>query len=310
MLEVNDLNKRFGVVQAVKDLNFKVEQGEILGFLGTNGAGKTTTMRIITCFIPASSGGVKVDGLNIREADLEVRRRIGYLPESAPLYNDMIVTEYLNFAGQIRGLQGNKLSSRVEEMIGICGLGRMRRRLIGNLSKGYRQRVGLAQAMIHNPDLLILDEPMSGLDPNQIIEIRQLIKNIGREKTVIYCSHILPEVATTCSRIIIIHNGAIVASGTPHELTSKSSSGQRYILRAKGDKDALDRQLTAVDGVSKVSINDDGGGWYKVTAFMETEEERGDSIYRCAVENNWTLSELTRETASLEDVFTQLTRGV
>ena len=228
MLEVKNLDKRFGDVHAVRNLNFQIRKGEILGFLGPNGAGKTTTMRMITCYIPASSGTVLVDGLETVASSLQVRQKIGYLAETNPLYGDMRVREYLQFVGEIRGLRAPKLGSRIDEMFSVCGLTKMAERQIAKLSKGFRQRVGLAQAMMHNPDLLILDEPMSGLDPNQIVEIRQLVKKIGAEKTVIYCSHILSEVSATCSRIIIINDGQIVASGTPEELTARSNKGNRY----------------------------------------------------------------------------------
>ena len=309
MLEVKNLNKKFGEVHAVKDLNFQLHQGEILGFLGPNGAGKTTTMRIITCFIPLTSGSVRINGLDILSHDFEVRKKIGYLPETTPLYNDMLVDEYLHFVGEIRGMDAVRLKSRTDEMIQVCGLSKMTKRQISKLSKGYRQRVGLAQAMLHDPDLLILDEPTSGLDPNQIIEIRQLIRHIGEKKTVIYCSHILPEVQATCSRILIINEGTIVASGTPDELTTRSSGGSRYHVRVKADKSALESRLGAVDGVSSAAIQDSTAGWHSVNIFAKAHEDIGERIFKCTVDNGWSLSELKRETASLEDVFTQLTRG-
>jgi ABC-2 type transport system ATP-binding protein len=308
MLEVQGLNKKFGSVHAVKNLSFDVKKGEVLGFLGPNGAGKTTTMRIITCFMPATSGTVRVCGLETTQNDVEVRRKIGYLPENNPIYMDMLVSEYLAFAGEIRGLKGQKLASRLDEMYQVCGLTKMTDRQIGKLSKGYKQRVGLAQAMLHNPDLLILDEPMSGLDPNQIIEIRQLIKHMGEEKTVIYCSHILSEVAATCNRILIINEGAIVAAGSPSELTSKMSKTSGYQLRVKADKAALDVKLRAIEGVTSVEIRD-AGEWLDVTIVSGDKEDVGEKIYKCVFENGWSLAELKRHSASLEDVFTQLTRG-
>jgi ABC-2 type transport system ATP-binding protein len=219
MLEVSGLHKNYGNFCAVKNLDFSVNKGEVFGFLGPNGAGKTTTMKIITGFLPMSQGSVKVAGMDIVEKDLEVRKRIGYLPETTPLYTDMLVDEYLRFIGKLRGLSGEKLNKRIKEMLEVCGLEEMRKKPVGHLSKGYRQRTGLAQAMIHEPELLILDEPISGLDPNQIVEIRRLIKDIGKEKAVVYCSHILPEVAATCNRILIINNGETAATGTLDELT-------------------------------------------------------------------------------------------
>jgi len=308
MLEVKDLNKKFGEVHAVKNLSFEVNKGEILGFLGPNGAGKTTTMRIITCFIPASSGTVKVNGLDTVDQDLEVRKKIGYLPESTPLYNDMLVKEYLQFTGEIRGLRGGKLSSRIDDMFQVCGLTKMAGRQIGNLSKGFRQRVGLAQAMLHDPQLLILDEPTSGLDPNQIIEIRQLIKNMGKEKTVIYCSHILSEVSATCNHILIINQGAIVASGTAEELTAKMNKENRYVLRLKADKASVESKLKAIEGVDRVQ-SVQSGEWVDAVAIAKDNQDIGEKIYKCVFENGWSLAELKRESASLEDVFTQLTRG-
>jgi ABC-2 type transport system ATP-binding protein len=241
------------------------------------------------------------------ENDLEVRRKIGYLPENNPLYHDMLVREYLDFVGEIRGLSSGRLKSRIDEMLQVCGLAKMASRQIGKLSKGYKQRVGLAQAMLHNPDLLILDEPMSGLDPNQIIEIRQLIKKMGEQKTVIYCSHILSEVAATCNRILIINEGVIVASGTPDELTSGASKSNGFVLKVKGDKATVQSKLSALEGVTAVSVLE-AGEWLEAT-ITSGKEDIGEKIYKCVSENGWSLAELKRHSASLEDVFTQLTRG-
>jgi len=308
MLEVKNLNKKFGDFHAVKNLNFQIRKGEIFGFLGPNGAGKTTTMRMVTCYMPPSSGSIQVEGLDTSFQSLAVRKKIGYLAESNPLYSDMTVQEYLKFVGEIRGISGSKLQSRIGEMFSVCGLTKMAYRQIGKLSKGYRQRVGLAQAMIHNPDLLILDEPMSGLDPNQIIEIRNLIKNLGREKTVIYCSHILSEVSATCDRILIINDGEIVASGTPDELTQKSSKGNRYMAKIKGDRSDIESKVLSITGVSRINILKVDSDW--VSAEIDaSQDDIGESLFRCVVDNGWSLSELRHESASLEDVFTQLTRG-
>ncbi len=309
MLEVNNLTKKFGDFYAVKNLNFQIRKGEIFGFLGPNGAGKTTTMRMVTCFIPPSSGSIKVAGLSTANSSLEVRKRIGYLPENNPLYNDLTVTEYLKFVGEIRGIKGDRLSARIKELFSICGLTKMADRQIGKLSKGYRQRVGLAQAMMHDPELLILDEPMSGLDPNQIIEIRNLIKKMGEEKTVIYCSHILSEVSATCSRILIINEGQIVASGTPEELTAQSKRGNRYIVRVKADRNDVESALRSVSGVSSVSITAVAEPWVCAEVVVSDKEDIGEAIFRCIVDRGWSLSELRHEAATLEEVFTQLTRG-
>jgi len=308
MLEVKDLNKKFGGMHAVKNLNFEVTKGEILGFLGPNGAGKTTTMRMITCYIPPTSGSIRVDGIDTKDDDLAVRTKIGYLPESTPLYNDMLVEEYLKFVGELRGLAGAKLKSRIDDMFNVCGLAKMAKRQIGKLSKGYRQRVGLAQALITDPPLLILDEPTSGLDPNQIIEIRQLIKNMGKEKTVIYCSHILSEVSATCNHILIINQGAIVASGTSDELTAKMGKENRYVLKVKAEKTLLETKLNAIPGVIHVTVMP-SGEWIDATVTAQDNQDIGEFIYKCVFENGWSLAELKRESASLEDVFTQLTRG-
>jgi ABC-2 type transport system ATP-binding protein len=309
MLEVKNLSKKFGDVQAVRGLNFQIRKGEILGFLGPNGAGKTTTMRIITCYMPATAGSVRVDGLDTLNDSLAVRRKIGYLAETNPLYGDMSVLEYLTFVGEIRGIRDAKLKSRIDEMFAICGLTKMANRQISKLSKGYRQRAGLAQAMMHNPDLLILDEPMTGLDPNQIIEIRQLIRKIGEEKTIVYCSHILPEVAATCSRLIIINEGQIVASGTPDELTARSSRGNRYIVRVQAPGTQVQNALGAVSGVTSVTLPSQSGDWVTAELISDAREDIGEAIFRCVVSKNWALAELRHETASLEEVFTQLTRS-
>ncbi|MBD3314808.1 MAG: ATP-binding cassette domain-containing protein [Chitinivibrionales bacterium] len=309
MLDVRDLTKRFGGFTAVKDLTFQVKRGEVFGFLGPNGAGKTTTMRIVTCFIPATEGKIEVAGIDTTADDLEIRKKLGYLPENNPLYNDMLVLEYLKFVGELRGLGGSRLNSRIDEMFQVCGLTKMAYRQIGKLSKGYRQRVGLAQAMIHDPELLILDEPMSGLDPNQIVEIRSLIKKLGREKTVIYCSHILSEVSATCSRILIINDGRPVATGTAEELTSRSTSGNRYFMRLRGDKTAIEGKLPSVAGVSTATVEADAGDYVEARVVSEHNDDIGEALFQCAVNNGWSLAELRRETASLEDVFTQLTRG-
>ncbi|MBN1983549.1 MAG: ATP-binding cassette domain-containing protein [Chitinivibrionales bacterium] len=309
MLDVQKLNKKFGEVHAVKDLTFQVNKGEVFGFLGPNGAGKTTTMRILTCFIPATSGHVFIDGLSTTEQSLAIRKKIGYLPENAPLYNDMCVDEYLTFVGALRGLKDKKLADACDHVFQTCGLTKMTRRQIGKLSKGFRQRVGLAQAMIHNPDFLLLDEPLSGLDPNQIIEIRELIKHIGKEKTVIYCSHILSEVSATCTRILIINEGRIVATGTPQELTANATKGSHYTLMVKANPGAAEAKLKEIPSVTAVKTISSAGEWVKLTVTSEATKPIGEELFSCAVDNGWKLSELRHEETSLEEVFTKLTRG-
>jgi ABC-2 type transport system ATP-binding protein len=307
MIEVVNLSKRFGATVALDGVSFEVAAGEVLGFLGPNGAGKTTAMRIITCYIPSDGGSVRVGGLDTVEASVEVRRRIGYLPESAPLYHDMGVREYLAFVGRIRGIETAQLPQRIDHMVEICGLKRMQHRLIGTLSKGYRQRVGLAQTLIHDPEVLILDEPTSGLDPNQIVEIRDLIKHIGEEKTVILSTHILPEVEATCSRVIIINEGRIVASGTPRELTAQSHGEVRVYLTVKGAAPAVIEPALRESGLARelrLIETVDGRARYALGCDAADAEER---LFQLAVQRGWTLTELRRESVSLEQVFTRLT---
>jgi ABC-2 type transport system ATP-binding protein len=306
MIEVNRLTKRFGATVALNGVSFEVARGEVLGLLGPNGAGKTTAMRVITCYIPADEGTAKVSGHDTSTESVEVRRVIGYLPESAPLYQDMGVVDYLRFIGRVRGLDDPRLAQRTDEMIEVCGLGRMAHRVIGTLSKGYRQRVGLAQSLIHDPEVLILDEPTSGLDPNQIIEIRSLIKHIGEEKTVILSTHILPEVESTCSRVLIINEGVIVASGTPGELASQSAGEEHVYVTIKGDAARIEpvlRESGLAAGLRGLAAGP-GRARYSVTASGEEPEA---ALFELAVKNGWVLTELRREAVSLEQVFTRLT---
>lgn len=309
MLDVKGLKKSFGNVHAVKDLTFQVKKGEIFGFLGPNGAGKTTTMRMITSFMPSSEGSVKIDGLNVSENTMAIREKIGYLPESAPLYTDMKVSEYIEYVGKLRDLHGSKLEKAADNVYEICGLKKMLNRKIGNLSKGYRQRVGLAQALIHEPELLILDEPMSGLDPNQIVEIRELIKKIGKEKTVIYCSHILSEVSATCDNILIINNGELVAKGTPKELTAKTLQNNTYNITFKGEIEIVQKKYLEIEGVEEAKLIGESEGSSTLQITTNSGNDIGEALFKCAVENGITLSELKREEKNLENVFTKLTRG-
>lgn len=307
MIQVQNLTKRYGSTVAVKDLSFTVATGEILGFLGPNGAGKTTTMKILTCFMSPSEGQVSLEGLDVLEQSLEVRRRIGYLPETAPLYFDMNVLEYLSFVAGMRGIPRSEFKTRIDRMASVCGLGSVMRKDIGELSKGFRQRVGIAQAMIHDPDVLILDEPTSGLDPNQIVDIRNLIRELGEEKTVILSTHILSEVQATCDRVLIINNGKLVADGTPGELTRKFAGDDQMRLVVSGTTpDLLNSVLSAVDGVSWLDITDGPEIAVKITA------ERGCDvrapIFKAVVDAGITLLEMHRESTSLESVFRQLTK--
>jgi ABC-2 type transport system ATP-binding protein len=306
MIQVDHLTKNYGPTVAVDDVSFDVATGEILGFLGPNGAGKTTTMKVLTCFMPPTKGTVTIDGLDVFEQSLEVRRRIGYLPESAPIYTEMNVTEYLSFVAGVRGIPKSKLKERIEAMASVCGLEEVIRKEIGELSKGYRQRVGLAQAMIHDPDLLILDEPTSGLDPNQIVEIRNLIKQLGAEKTVILSTHILPEVQATCDRVLIISRGKLVADGSPTELTSQFAGDDHLQLAVRGTTaDLLRSALATVPGIAWLEVVDGAEVMARITA--ERGVDLRESVFRCIVDQGWTLLELHREQTSLEQVFRQLT---
>ncbi len=310
MIEVRHLSKHFGRTVAVNDVSFDVSRGEVLGFLGPNGAGKSTTMRILTGYIPPTSGRASVAGIDLVEDSLAVRRRIGYLPESAPLYGDMEVVEFLRFVAEIRGISPGETRERIARMVKRCGLDSVIGRSIHHLSKGYRQRVGIAQAMIHDPDLLILDEPTSGLDPNQIIEIRELIRELGREKTVILSTHILPEVSATCDRVLIIDEGAIVASGSPQELSASHGSGEGVTITVRSsDPAGCGDLLRAAPFVSEVSVADGSAdGLVSIEIFGTEQSGLGEEVFRFAVANNWTLAELRTEKASLEDVFRSLTR--
>jgi ABC-2 type transport system ATP-binding protein len=309
MIQVESLSKNYGPTKAVDRVTFTVRKGEVLGFLGPNGAGKSTTMKMLTCFIAPTGGSAKVAGLDVFDDSLEVRQRIGYLPEDTPLYRDMTVVEFLRFVASVRGMESDKREKRIKEIGGRCGLGDVAGKLVGELSKGFRQRVGLAQAMLHDPDLLILDEPTSGLDPNQIVEIRELIKEVGREKTVILSTHILPEVQATCSRILIISSGKLVADGTPDELRAREK-GSRYrvVIDAEGlSSDLVKSRLAGVSGVVRCEriAGEDGAHAFSIDAAAVDDLRR--SLFRAAVDNHWTLLELVRESASLEDVFRTLT---
>ena len=308
MIRVKNLTKKYGDLKAVDDVTFDVHTGEILGFLGPNGAGKTTTVRIITCYMLPTSGWVEVDGLNVSEHSLEVRKKIGYLPENAPLYSEINVLDYLHFIMGIRGIAKHRFSQRTKEIIDVCGLGSVIHRNIGELSKGFRQRVGLAQAMVHDPEILILDEPTSGLDPNQIAEIRSLIKELGKEKTVILCTHILPEVEATCGRVLIINEGKIVADGSPAELQSSFQGKEKIYIELKAPFEDVEAKLANLENVEKVEqIASNGNGKKKFTVECAKGVDLREKLFRLAVENNWALLEMRKEQASLEDVFRELT---
>jgi ABC-2 type transport system ATP-binding protein len=307
MIEVKNLSKKFGNIVAVNGVSFTVNKGEVVGLLGPNGAGKTTTMRIVTCYLPATSGTALVGGFDVFENSLEVRKRVGYLPENAPLYLDMPVLDFLQFISAIRGIPKQETKSRIRKMVEVCGLESVINRDIGELSKGFRQRVGLAQSLIHDPEILILDEPTVGLDPTQIIEIRELIKEIGKEKTVILSSHILPEVSATCNRIIIIHKGEIVGSGTPDEMAQSSKKSEIIHITIKGPLEDIQRQLNGFPEVKefKVASRDDGVNSFEIKS--ELGVDLSEKLFFMVVNNRWVLTELKKETINLEDIFLKLT---
>jgi ABC-2 type transport system ATP-binding protein len=312
-IAVRNLTKLYGDQKAIDGISFDVKTGEILGFLGPNGAGKTTTMKIITCYMPPNAGTVEVDGLNIDEHSLEVRRKIGYLPENNPLYHDMNVLEYLEYAAQLHGMKGAQIPQRIKEMVHVCGLESVRHKDIGELSKGYRQRVGLAQAMIHDPDVLILDEPTSGLDPNQIVEIRNLIKQLGRAKTVILSTHILPEVQATCDRVLIINEGKIVADGTPEQLQQDFRGSESLTLEVlTNGADALQQiapKLRMMHGVGSVELLGQKNGTARFMLHVEKGVDVRADVFRKAVAEGWVILEMHRKATTLEEVFHKLTAG-
>jgi ABC-2 type transport system ATP-binding protein len=308
---VRNLTKRYGDSKAVDDISFQVRSGEILGFLGPNGAGKTTTMRVITCYLSPTSGSVEVEGNDIRTHSIEVRKVVGYLPEQNPLYLDLNVLEYLEYTAQLQGVSKKSIPGRVREMVDICALGDMKHKDIGQLSKGYRQRVGLAAAMIHDPSVLILDEPTSGLDPNQIIEIRNLIKELGKEKTVVLSTHILPEVQATCNRVIIINKGKIAADGPIDELQRGLHGGEKIVIEIETqDAESFERisgELRTIPAIDAVSLIGEGDGVKRMSIETARAVDVRRDVFQLCVQKRWTLLELHRELTSLEDVFRQLT---
>ncbi len=310
-IAVSNLTKVYGEQKAIDSISFDVKTGEILGFLGPNGAGKTTTMKIVTCYMPPTAGSVEIDGMNIFEQSLEVRRKIGYLPELNPLYLDMNVLEYLDYAALLHGVSRSHVSSRVREMVDVCGLESVRHKDIGELSKGYRQRVGLAQAMIHEPDVLILDEPTSGLDPNQIVEIRHLIKQLGRAKTVILSTHILSEVTATCDRVLIINEGKIVADGTPEQLQSDFRGVETLTVElhtSGGDPlQTVAPRLRSLPGVTAAELRSHTGPTCRFVLHTEKGSDIRPEVFRLAVSEQWTILELHRKATTLEEVFHKLT---
>src|SRR5438034_6361173 len=307
MIKVTELTKKYARNVAVDHISFEVQKGEIIGFLGPNGAGKTTTMRMLTCFLPPSAGSATVAGFDVLEQPLEVKKRIGYLPETPPLYPDMEVGEYLTFVGKLKGLATSDVPKRVDEVCDRCAITDVKSKLIGKLSKGYRQRVGLAQAILHNPDVLILDEPTSGLDPKQIIETRELIKELAGDHTIILSTHILPEVSQTCQRVVIINKGRVVAVDTPDNLTARLRGSETMYLQIDAHGADVAAALGRVAGVRRVVESDHRQGMVG----YEVESERGHDVRRdlarAVVTSGWGLLELRPMRMSLEEIFLSLT---
>jgi len=306
MIKVDNLTKRYAGVPAIDNISFEVDKGEVVGFLGPNGAGKSTTMKILTGYMPATSGRASVAGFDVFEQSLEARRRLGYLPENTPLYMDMRVGEYLRYRAKLKGVTGGRVRERVGDVLELCNLRDVERKLIGALSKGYRQRVGLADALVHDPDLLILDEPTIGLDPNQIRQVRELIKSLGERHTILLSTHILSEVEATCSRVIIINRGRIEASDTPDNLVNQLRTSGLLRLEVKCGAEDPVSHLTEVSGVREVRALSNGE-WRSFEIRVEANSDPREQIFHLAVGRNWVIRELSKERATLEDAFVELT---
>ena len=303
MIEVKNLTRYYGTRRAINNISFQIEKGEVVGFLGPNGAGKSTTMNIISCILPASSGSAKINGFDTFEQSLEIRKVIGYLPETPPLYSDMIDSEYLNFAAGVRGVDTKRISSSVDRVIEKCSLKDVSHRIIGRLSKGYQQRVGLAQSMVHDPEILILDEPTIGLDPIQIIEIRKLIQELTAEHTIILSSHILPEITQICKRVIIINEGEIAAVDSLGGLAASLRKSERLSLTVRNSENNIVEKLNGLDQV--ISTTNSEGNEYLIECALRSNLQ--DGIAKLALENNWGIIELKPVSMTLEDIFLKLT---
>ena len=307
MVRVEGLSKHYGSVKALDDVSFEIKRGEIVGFLGPNGAGKTTTMKILTGYIPATKGSAFVAGRDVDGDPVGVKKLIGSLPESAALYPEMNVIDYLEFIGEMRGLAGSRLSGSIDEMVEACSLVKVAGKTAGQLSKGYRQRLGLAAAMIHRPELLVLDEPTSGLDPAQIIEIRNLIREAGSEKTVILCTHILQEVEAVCSQVIIINEGRIVMQKKTSELAGAVYGYDTFNILFSGRLDGFIALVSALPGYKSHISSSEGQNSHRVRISFEKDALKNEDIFRIMADNKWALSEIYREKYSLEDIFLKLT---
>ena len=308
MIDVRDLTKRYARHEAVRGITFEVGRGEIVGFLGPNGAGKTTTLRMLTGYLPPTSGSASVAGYDIFRQSIEARRRTGYMPENVPLYGEMRVREYLAYRAHLKGLAGSEARRRVGEVIETCGLDPMRKRMIKTLSKGYRQRVGLADALVHQPDLLILDEPTNGLDPNQIRQIRELVRRLGENHTVLISTHILHEVEMVCDRVIIIDGGRIKAADTPANLIRDMRAAGRIQAEIQADTEPLANAIHRMEHVKKVVPEELGDGWVRLTVWVDSGTDTRERISALCSQFGWPLRSLFRHQATLEDVFVELTR--
>src|SRR5262245_44731241 len=308
VIEVDHLTKRYGSVKAIENISFEVEKGEILGFLGPNGAGKTTTMRILTCFLPATEGTARVAGFDVFDNPMSAKKHLGYLPENPPLYQELTVNSFLDFVAKIKGVDSRERKKRIEEVKDRVSIKEYSNTLIKNLSKGYKQRVGLAQALIHDPQVLILDEPTVGLDPNQIIEVRQLIKSLSGDHTIILSTHILPEVSMTCQRVVIISKGRIAAMDTPENLTRQLQGAERIYLEVKGPESTVKTRIKEIEGVLRVeSTRLDCDEAYSFSVETELKQDVRSKVARKIVESGYDLLELRAMSMSLEEVFLQLT---
>jgi ABC-2 type transport system ATP-binding protein len=307
MIVVEDIVKRYGATVAVNHVSFKVDRGEILGFLGPNGAGKSTTLKILTCYIVADSGTVTVDGHDVLEDSLGVRQAIGYLPENTPIYPEMRVLDFLRFVGRTRRLPAPQLREAIDRVVQQVDIERMLKKNVGYLSKGYRQRVGLAQALLHDPQILILDEPTSGLDPHQIIEIRELLRQLGRTKSIVFSSHILQEISAVCTRIIVINDGRLVADGKPEELQKRATGREVFRATIQGPPSSVRERLGAAGEIDSVEILSErpSGGEFRIRA--RDGADLGLAVYRIVKDNGWALSALVPEWRTLEEVYLQLT---
>jgi ABC-2 type transport system ATP-binding protein len=308
MIKIENLTKYYGDFKAVDNMSFTVNDGEILGFLGPNGAGKTSTLKMLTCFMPPTDGKITYNDYDVMEDSMAIRKMIGYLPENAPLYEYMGVHEYLNYICDLREIYGTKRKERISKMIELCGLNRMVGKDIGELSKGYRQRVGIAQALIHEPEILVMDEPTVGLDPNQVVEIRNLIKDVGKEKTVVLSTHILSEVEATCDRVVIISSGEIVADGKTDTLISQHADQTVIHVELKGSLSDAASILSSVDGVEKVKrVKDSDSGVTKLDITVSGKDDITEDIFKATVDKGWVILGMTQHKTNLEDVFRQLT---